>query len=244
MAVSTSHPDSWNSSNPSGTSSIRDGDNEIRSSKAKIQSVIADEHYFDGTSASSASGGVHKPGSARIFMSATRASIATPASTDSVGRVAFAADLGSLHVAGASSNTTVVWGADPPGAQWYSMVTTLGSGSTSAPILTTEAYDIGGYGAAAQASVATVPSGFSGRHMIVANLQTGSVVTGTLRAAIRKGANDIIGMSSVGSTNAPAGLSVTAIDRGIDGDAYTLLLFQNSGGLLSINSIYFAVQRL
>lgn len=241
MAVNLS---SWNSAVPSGTSSIRHGDDDIRSHKSIVQSVINDEHYFDQASASSASGGVHKLGSARIFMNATRASIVTASSADSNGRLTYAADLGSLHVHGASSTSTVVWGAQPPGGRWLSANSShAGSGTTLNIPFVTEEYDIGGY-ASVGSFDAVVPSGFSGRHLITATIQLSSAVTGTVRLGIQKGGSTLLGMDSVGSTNAPAGLCVTVIDNSADGALYTPLLFQNSGGAIVFTQAYFAIQRL
>lgn len=237
---------SWNAAVPSGTSSIRDGDNQIRANAAFVQEVVNQEHYFDTASASSQSGGVHKLGSARVFMNATRASIATPASADSDGRLVYAADTQSLHVLGASSATTINWGTEPPGAQLFSASTNHGSsGNTVNVIAATENYDVGGY-TSTGISAATVPSGFAGRHLITCTVRIASVVTGTVRLGISKGASatTYLAMSSVGSTNAPAALTVTAIDKAAAGDAYYPFLFQNSGGALNLADFYFSVQRL
>ena len=237
---------SWSSTVPSGTSSIRQGDDQIRSITSIVQSVVNDEHYFDNASASSLSGGIHKLGSARVFMNATRASLATPSSADSNGRLAYAADTQSLHVLGASSATTINWGATPAGGRWKSASSQHAtSGATSALPFVTEEYDVGGYASAGSFEV-TIPSALTGRHLVTATIQISSANTGTTRLAIQQGSNNTtLAMSSVGSTTAPSGLCVSAIvNTAVDGDTFTPVLFQNSGGALNFTQFYFAVQRL
>ena len=56
---------SWDESVPSGTSSIAQGDDDIRSLKSFVRSWISQEHYTTDGSATSA--GEHKLGSARAF---------------------------------------------------------------------------------------------------------------------------------------------------------------------------------
>ena len=112
MAAVTS---AFSASQPSGSSSIRQGDDLIRSDKSILEAVLNDEHYFTPqTSASSASGGIHRMGSARVFAGG-RSLITTPASADSAGRLYYSTDLGSLHYFAASSHTTISHGARPLG---------------------------------------------------------------------------------------------------------------------------------
>jgi hypothetical protein len=56
---------SWDESVPSGTSSIAQGDDDIRSFKSFFRSWVSQEHYT--TDGSSTSAGEHKLGSARAF---------------------------------------------------------------------------------------------------------------------------------------------------------------------------------
>lgn len=56
---------SWDESVPSGTSSIAQGDDDIRSLKSFMRSWISQEHYT--TDGSTTSAGEHKKGSARAF---------------------------------------------------------------------------------------------------------------------------------------------------------------------------------
>jgi hypothetical protein len=236
---------SWSKSQPSGQSSIRDGDDIIRSDKSLIEALFNDEHYFDPqASASSASGGLHRKGSARIFTNATRASLTTPASADSNGKLAYCDDLQSLHLLGTSSATTIAWGCDPPGSQVYSaQTTTFGSGTTVQIRGLTENWDVGSYGTAGFAPSFTIPSGLSGRHMLVLNCQLPSFLTGTVRASIVK-SSAVLAQQSVGTHVSPGGLSLTAIDRCVEGDTFRADFFHDAGVNLSLNSILFTIQRL
>lgn len=243
MAIDTK---SWNSTIPSGTSSIRQGDDEIRSIRSVAQAVIADEHYFDQGSASSISGGVHRLGSARVFMNATRASLVTSASADSNGRLAYCADTESLHVIGASSTTTVSYGNTPYGGRWKSASSSHPtSGATSNLAFVTEEYDVGAF-ASVGSLEAVVPSGLTGRYIVTTTIQLSSAVTGVARLAIQQGSNNTtLASSSVGSTVGPASISCTAIvNTAVDGQTFTPVLFQSTGGSLVFTQFYFAVQRL
>jgi hypothetical protein len=235
---------SWSKSQPSGQSSIRDGDDQIRSDKSLVEALFNDEHYFDPqTSASSASGGLHRKGSARIFTNATRASLTTPASADSNGKLAYCDDLQSLHLLGTSSATTINWGCDPPGSQVYSaQTTTFGSGTTVQIRGLTENWDVGSYGTGGFTPSFTVPSGFSGRHVLVLNCQVPSFLTGTIRASIVR-SNGVVAQQSIGTHVSPGGLSLSHIDRCAEGETYRADFFQDSGVNLSLNSIYFTISR-
>lgn len=238
---------SWSTAWPSGSSSIRLGDDEIRNSKSLLELAVNDEHYFTVASASSLSGGIHKQGSARIFGIATRASLATPSSTDSNTRLAYAADMQSLHFIGTSSNSTMVWGADPPGAQAYSASTTLASGATTVVILTSEVFDVGGYYTAGGSRL-TIPSGFSGRHLILGSARFPSLHTGTRRALaiVDPGSGNVYEMASVGTNNSAGDIAINVqfLVRPAEGASFQLAAFQDTGGNLSLGSVFFTIQKI
>lgn len=243
MAANVSN---WTNTQPSGDTSIRLSDELIRSDKSITEAVVNFEHYFDPvTSASSRSGGVHRKGSARVF-GGTRASLTTPSSADSDGRLVFSTDRGSLHYLHTSSHSTIAWGDSPPGARGSSLVTTLASSNTHSVILATEDWDVGGYFVSG-GTMMTVPSTLSGRYLITGSAHFPSLHTGTRRAIeIATGAGVRIAAQSAwtnSSTDAIA-ISVTAIENCAEGATYSLRAYQDSGGNLSLGSILFAVQRL
>ena len=85
----------WNKNMPSGTSLISEGDDLMRQHWGSIQSLVQDEHYFND---SLSSAGIHKPGSARIFVGPSSAMSAVGATTDD-GRLYLEEDTGNLmHV--------------------------------------------------------------------------------------------------------------------------------------------------
>jgi len=90
----------WDKTIPSGTSSIANGDDEIRSMKSILQAAWEDEHYF--TDGSSSSAGEHKLGSARVYSGGV-SSVSTAADT---GRLMWTTDAEQLfHVGHGSINT-------------------------------------------------------------------------------------------------------------------------------------------
>lgn len=235
----------WTSSQPSGASSIRLGDDLFRSDKSILSAALNEEHYYDPvTSASSLSGGQHRKGSARVFTSA-RASIATPASNDSDGRLVYNTDHAALLVLTANSMVTVAHGSQPPGARGYSATTAATSGATQPLVLATEQYDFGGFFSAASHGF-LVPSGAGGNYILTANARFPSLHTGTRRSlSILRGA-EVIGLASCGTgeTDGDLSLSVTVLDNCAAAQNYFVQVFQDSGGALSINSAYFAIQKI
>jgi len=92
---------------PSGTSLRSQGDDEIRRMKTLIDGAMEEEHFFftaAAVSASSRSGGIHRPGSSRISFGTADAPL-----TDDEGRLYFDIDDGLLILQG-SSATTVITG--------------------------------------------------------------------------------------------------------------------------------------
>ena len=87
----------WDKTVPSGTSSIAQGDDDIRSTKSILQAAWEDEHYF--TDGSSASAGEHKLGSARVFMATAASQLSNP----ETGRLLHLATSNALYVASSSS---------------------------------------------------------------------------------------------------------------------------------------------
>jgi hypothetical protein len=219
---------SFSSVVPSGTSSIRQGDDDIRSFKSTFQNVVGDEHYCDQTSASSASGGIHKPGSARAFFG-TRASLATPASADSAGRLYFSTDLGSLHYLAASSHSTLVGGSRPMGStRTQPDAIVVGSGTTTAIGFVASEYDVGGY-FASSATTATIPLGQAGHHIFTASVQFPSTTTTSVRRLAIRRATIVIAESSSYGTHIGGSLSVTAFDQSSAGSQYDVVVFHNTG---------------
>lgn len=235
----------WTSSQPSGESSIRLGDDLIRSDKSILSAALNSEHYFDPvTSASSNSGGLHRPGSARLW-SAQRASLTTPSSNDSSGQMWYATDMLAFGVFTASSIETFSHGSNPPGARLYSATTTASSGATLPIMMATENYDIGGY-TSANTNVFTVPAGLGGRYLLTLNASFPSLHTGTRRAiAITRGA-ETIAVASVGTGNMTQNISLScsALDACVPTQTYSAFCWQDSGGNLSVDSVYFAIQKI
>lgn len=240
---------SWSVNIPSGTSSIRHGDDQIRSDKSIIQALIDSEHYFTLDSASSASGGVHRLGSARIFFGA-RTALAAPNSADSSGRLYYAADHDALLFLNTSSISTIVYGKGPVGSR-YSRVWGIASGSYSAVTFAGIDYDVGSL-ASSNTGAFTTHSASSGRYMLTANIQfTESVRSGTQRAVrIRKNGTAILGgqSSSTGtSAGNPIELSVAVVDTSTAStDYYECLLFHDAGVSLTSLQVtgYFTIDKL
>lgn len=91
----------WSKGLPSGSSALQLGDNDIRSNNSVLQAAWEEEHYFTDGSAGSA--GVHKLGSARVFVGTT-SHLSNPTG-DNDGRVMFTSDTTSLYVAHGSAST-------------------------------------------------------------------------------------------------------------------------------------------
>lgn len=163
MAVNTS---GYTTTAPASGDLISAGDDEIRSSKSYIRAVLDDEHYFTTASASSLSGGVHKRGSARIF-SGARASLTTPSSADSHGRLYYAEDTGGLHFIATSSMSTILSPHKPVSCVATATGALLGAGLDWVGVAVGDTTGVGGHPAAwfgtGGSSVGTVPSGVSGR---------------------------------------------------------------------------------
>ena len=244
MAAITS---GYSKNQPSGSSSIRDGDDMLRSDKSILEAALNDEHYFTPqTSASSASGGIHRKGSARVF-TGTRASLATPSSADSDGRLYYATDTESLHIIQTSSHSTIYGGSQPFGARAYSATTShSGSETTLAVIMATEDFDVGGFFSAGSHAM-TVPSGASGRYLVIAQINFPSPHTGTARriALTRAGTtNTLITASALTSTaTAPITVNLSYIANAVGGDTFGLRAWQDSGGALSLDSVFLMVQK-
>lgn len=245
MAANTS---GFSNAQPSGLSSIRLGDDLIRADKVVLEAVLNDEHYFTPqTSASSLSGGVHKAGSARIF-SGLRASLSTPASADSSGRLYYATDTESLHFYGASSTSTINWGRAVPGAIGVSATTNVASGTSVPAVLSAELYDVGGFFTAGGSRM-TVPSGFSGLYLLTGHAQFPSLHTGTRRsiALVAGGLTvPVHATNSIGTHNGAGdiSLSVSHVRQLADGDSVSLLVYQDSGGNISATTVQLSVSRL
>jgi hypothetical protein len=246
----------WSNSIPSGASSIRHGDDEIRSTKSFVQNLIDSEHYFNLDSASSASGGVHKQGSARVFVT-TRASLATPASADSAGRLVFTTDLESLHYLGASSHSTIIGGSQPYGAfgnvvfAGAGAPANFGSGSTTSLNMDGVSYEVGDFFDAGTPSRFNVASTGSGRYLLTANVQfKESVHTGAVRrVAIRKNGLATTLAEASGQTlqTGSISLSCSAIDMSSSTTHwYEAVIYHDAG--VSLNSSHvsfnFAIAKL
>jgi hypothetical protein len=247
----------WSNSIPSGASSIRHGDDEIRSTKSFVQNLIDSEHYFNLDSASSASGGVHRQGSARIFVNATRASLATPASADSKGRLAYCEDTESLHYLGTSSHSTLLGGSQPYGA--FGNVVFAGggapsnfaSGSTTSLNMDGVGYEVGDFFDVGTPSRFNVASTGSGRYLLTANVQfKESVHSGAVRRlAIRKNGLSTTLAEASGQTlqTGSISLSCSAIDMSSSTTHwYEAVIYHDAG--VSLNSSHvsfnFAIAKL
>lgn len=240
---------------PSGTSSIRHGDDEIRSTKSLMQAVINDEHYFALDSASSVSGGIHRKGSARVFTVA-RASLVTPASADSDGRLVYTTDLESLHILNTSSHSTINWGKRPCGAKGETVFAGAGapvsfpSGSTTSCNYDGASYDVGGFFDVAVPSRFNLASAGSGRYMLTANVVfRESVHSGAVRrCAIRKNGTVTLAEASGQTLQTGAiGLACSAMDlSSATTNWYELVLHHDAGvSLLSSHvSTTFAIAKL
>lgn len=245
MAGNTSN---WSSNLPSGNSQIRHGDDDMRTHKQITEDSLNAEHYFVPVAgASVASGGIHRPGSGRVF-SGTRASLATPSSADSADRLYYASDTESLHYIGQSSTTTIEWGRQRPGAEAMSAATSLPSAQTRAFIFANESYDVGGFYTAG-ASQFTVPSGLSGLYLLTGFCRFPSAHSGTRRAiAFAHGSSNtsITAMASCGTGNASGdfALSLSYVTYLADGVGVQMVGFQDSAGNLSVGTVAFTITRL
>ncbi len=126
---------SYDTAAPAGSDNISAGDNDIRSKAAVMFSAWDDEHYFDpaGVSSSAASGGVHRPGSARAFSQS-----AAPTAVLPVGQLWHDTDTDILYVAEAAG--TGSWTQLTPGSTIASFSTAIGAwtGGTSLAAQTSE----------------------------------------------------------------------------------------------------------
>lgn len=91
----------WTTGLPSGTSRVSEGDDAIRSFKSHMEAWWEDEHY--ATDGSAGSAGVHKIGSARVFVGTT-SQLSNPTG-DNSGRLFHTTDTGGLYVANASTSS-------------------------------------------------------------------------------------------------------------------------------------------
>ena len=90
----------WSKSVPSGSSSVAQGDDDIRSFKSFMQAAWEQEHYF--TDGSTNSAGVLKAGAARVWQGAT--SILSNPTGDNSGRLIHATN-NKLYIANASTSS-------------------------------------------------------------------------------------------------------------------------------------------
>lgn len=92
----------WSSQLPSGSSQIRQSDNQFRSHQSILEATLNEEHYFAST-ASNTSAGQHQLGSARVFSGAV-SSVSTRADT---GRLMWTTDARQLFHVGHGSIDTI-----------------------------------------------------------------------------------------------------------------------------------------
>lgn len=92
----------WDKTVPSGTSSIAQGDDDMRSTKSSMQAWWEQEHYATDGSANSA--GVHKLGSGRVFMGASPSALSNPTG-DNNGRLMHTTSTNGLWIADGSNST-------------------------------------------------------------------------------------------------------------------------------------------
>lgn len=166
MAVNTS---SFSKSKPIAASdAVSDFPALHQSDKSVLQASLNDEHYFaPQDSSSSASGGVHRMGSARVF-SGLRAALAVPSSADSAGRMFYATDTDTLHYIGASSATTVGLHSEPYGVIMRNIadLSTSGAVVNRHPAqITQEIKDIGGWHAGSDYTCTVPYSGYYTVHV-------------------------------------------------------------------------------
>jgi hypothetical protein len=89
----------WELTIPSGTSNVKDGDDEIRRMKTLLDSGLQTEHYWLD---SGISGGQHKPGSSRLSYGSTG-----PPLTGDEGRVFYHVAKNQLVIQGSSATTQI-----------------------------------------------------------------------------------------------------------------------------------------
>ena len=240
----------WTVTQPSGSSSIRAGDDQFRSDKSVIDRALNTELYFDAvTSASSNSGGLARPGIARAFFG-TRASLVTPNSADSAGRLYYSTDLESLHYLAASSHSTIVGGAMPYGARAVSVPNQgFASGTSSAISFSAEDHDVGGFFSATSTRM-NVASVGSGRYVLSGFYEwRDSVHSGSYRRlAIRKNGSPIVAAASSGTlVGGPITLNVHAIDHSSSTTHFYELVLQHDAGVQLVGSDgtgAFSIQRI
>ena len=90
---------SWELTIPSGTSNVKDGDDEIRRMKTLLDDGLQTEHYWTD---SGLSGGQHKPGSSRLSYGS-----AGPPLTADEGRIFYHVAANELIIQGSSATTAM-----------------------------------------------------------------------------------------------------------------------------------------
>ena len=90
---------SWELTIPSGTSNVKDGDDEIRRMKTLLDDGLQTEHYWTD---SGLSGGQHKPGSSRLSYGS-----AGPPLTGDEGRIFYHVAANELIIQGSSATTAM-----------------------------------------------------------------------------------------------------------------------------------------
>jgi hypothetical protein len=232
----------------SGSSSIRLGDDQIRSDKSVLDKALNHELYFDAvTSASSLSGGIARPGIARAYFG-TRASLATPNSADSEGRLVVSTDLESLHYLNASSHSTLVFGRLPWGAKAAGPVPT-GSASSSAITWQGETFDVGAMFSAGSTRINLTSAG-SGRYLINAHYQfLESVHSGSYRrmSVFRNGTINLASASASTLQAGPIDLNVSTVESSSASTwFYEVFVAHDAGVTLGSSDVTgsFSVQRL
>lgn len=248
MAANTS---GFSRNQPSGDSSIRLGDDLIRSDKSIFEETLNSEHYFTPqTAASSLSGGVHRHGSGRMF-SGTRASLVTPSSADSEGRLFYATEYSALLYVGTSSTSTIVGGSQPYGATVVSATGALASSATTAIVFSVEDYDVGGFFSANSSRLVLYSAG-SGRYLITGSISfLDSGKTGARREAAIRFAGASGGTLAIASGSTHDGGAVNLSVSGMHYSAtsnryYELAVYQDTGVSLTTSeyTASFSIARL
>lgn len=238
---------------PSGTSRIRDGDDIIRSDKSILQAALNEEHYFDPqNSASSASGGIHRKGSARIY-TGTRSQV-SGGSADADGRLMWATDTESLHLLTSSSASTAHWGKFPPGIVIRPTGVQTESANSALFFNGSATYQSPGnsfYTSGGNTSVFTIPSNHSGLYEINAHFTWTDQTPGVLLGLILVNGVEHLRISNISSGQAyPLGIR-TAQGRTVwplnSGDTVQFVIGNSGGGTpsgLSVNGTCITIRRL
>lgn len=128
----------WNKNMPSGSSSIQHGDDLLRSDKSVLEATLNTEHYFSGDTLSAASAGVHRLGSARVFVGSSSA----VSGVGHEGRLMYATDTQDLHYLGVGAGDTIRYSNRTANDLRY--VRTSGSTMTGALVMDGDGADIRG----------------------------------------------------------------------------------------------------